>query len=66
MEWENKKTAALTQERNTAWTTSLWLDETQKIASFHEMDGGARMDFQDQKRYRSFLDGLVDQRYRFQ
>jgi hypothetical protein len=45
---------------------SLWIDQAQKIASFHEMDGGERVDFNQQNTLIDYIDSLVAGGYRFQ
>jgi hypothetical protein len=46
--------------------TSLWIDEERKIASFHAMEPGVRVDFATDSFFTAFIDGLIVNHYRFQ
>jgi hypothetical protein len=44
----------------------LWLDRDQKIASFHEMEHWEKLNLRGDKSYFDFIEGLVENHYRFQ
>lgn len=44
----------------------LWVNEEEKIASFHEIEGGKLAEFMASKPFQSYLDNLVSHSYRFQ
>jgi hypothetical protein len=46
--------------------TSLWIDEQRKVASFHAMEPGVRVDFATDSFFTAFIDGLIVNHYRFQ
>jgi flagellar hook-basal body complex protein FliE len=44
----------------------VWVDPKSKVASFHELAGGMPMQFGDESIFLAFLDGLINNHYRFQ
>ena len=44
---------------------SVWLDETDRIASFHEISGYQRHDYAHQSSFMAFLHSLQELGYRF-
>lgn len=44
----------------------IWLDEKNRIASFHEIDGGRMLEFVSAGMFMSFIDDLMKQTYLFQ
>ena len=44
----------------------IWIDISEKIASFHEVEGYERREFHAQDLFQSFVMELVGCRYRFQ
>jgi hypothetical protein len=45
---------------------SLWVEATEKIVSFHEVDGWSKMEFQNREYRQRYVDSLVSSHYRFQ
>ena len=45
---------------------SVWIDETGKIVSFHEIDNGELIYFDQREIYLAYLSALTTQGYRFQ
>jgi hypothetical protein len=45
---------------------SLWVEATEKIVSFHEVDGWRKMEFQNREYRQRYVDSLVSSHYRFQ
>ena len=45
---------------------TVWLDETARIASFHEIIGYQRHDYTNHSYFMDFLDSLQERGYRFQ
>ena len=44
----------------------VWIDEAEKIASFHEVDNSELIYFDQREIYLSYLSALTTQGYRFQ
>lgn len=44
----------------------IWVNEEEKIASFHEIEGGKLAEFMTSEPFQSYLDDLVSHFYRFQ
>jgi hypothetical protein len=44
----------------------VWVDPKAKVASFHELTGGMPMQFGDEEIFLAFLDGLINNHYKFQ
>ena len=44
----------------------LWLDDENKVVSFHEVPQGTVVDFYDADRFRDYIDILVMDRWKFQ
>jgi hypothetical protein len=44
----------------------IWLDQREKIASFHPLAGGVLREFPDARLFQRFLDELMEKGYRFQ
>jgi hypothetical protein len=44
----------------------VWVEPKEKIASFHELSGGMPMQFGDEEIFLAFLDGLINNHYKFQ
>ena len=45
---------------------SVWVDETEKIVSFHEVDNSELIYFDQREIYLAYLSALTTQGYRFQ
>jgi hypothetical protein len=63
---ENREGEGAFFHRGAMKEASLWVDQQQKIASFHEMDGGERKDFSLENTLIDYIDDLVSSGYRFQ
>jgi hypothetical protein len=66
MEKENQEGEGAFTLKGAMKEASLWIDQEQKIASFHEMDGGERKSFQQENTLIDYIDDLVSNGYRFQ
>ena len=44
----------------------IWINKEEKIASFHEIEGGKLTEFKTSKLFQFYLDDLVSHLYRFQ
>ncbi|CAB1240658.1 MAG: hypothetical protein SOH93_01845 [Oscillospiraceae bacterium] len=44
----------------------IWINKEEKIASFHEIEGGELTEFKTSKLFQFYLDNLVSHLYRFQ
>ena len=50
-------------ENRQVW--QVWVDEKRKIACFHPLDGGRLVEFATRLTYAIFINGLIDESYRF-
>ena len=46
--------------------SKVWLNQSEKIASFHQISNGVPREFLDEKKFRSFIEELMDKGYRFE
>lgn len=50
-------------ENRQVW--QVWVDEKQKIACFHPLDGGRLVEFATRLTYAIYINSLIDASYRF-
>ena len=43
-----------------------WLDETNRIVSFHEAEGCQKMEFRNHDLFLNYIDGFTGRQYRYQ
>ena len=55
-----------TVERQAAQLWVVWLDEKEKIASFHPVEGYRRQEFSNKEYFQSYMMALQERGFRFQ